>query len=168
VACFLVAVCVGVAAVASALRGDAPLVAFVAAAALGAAGTEPAVRLGRARQRRGFLAVAQVLARRVREEPPAEVAAPVRVVAFKRKGCSACALYDAVVRPGLSAEFGESIDFDERDLGDARTEAPVIVILGARDALFVGLPEGEPYAPVHEAVLVALGSSPKKAIEAAS
>jgi hypothetical protein len=156
VACLLVAWSVAVATFASVRGAGTPLAEYVAPAvgAVGAAVMAASLRIARARQARAFESVARGLAGRVRVEPRPE--SPVWVIAFKKKGCSSCAFYDAVVRPGLSGEFGESVAFDERDLGDAKTAAPVLVVLGASDSVFVGLPEGEPYAQIQQAVLAAL------------
>jgi hypothetical protein len=80
----------------------------------------------------------------------------VRVVAFKRDGCGMCAFFEAAVKPALLATFAESLTLEERALGDARTLAPVVVVLGAKRTLFVGLPAQDAPAKVLDAVRAAL------------
>ena len=148
-ACVFVAAC-AVAGAAVAVVDGAPIVPLLAAAA--AMGLGVAALLPRAREREGraWRATAEALARDASAEPRTD--GTVRLVAFTRKGCTSCAFFHAAVKPALLATFGDAILVDERDLGAARTIAPILLVLGGRPTLFVGLPTGDSCGRVLDAV----------------
>jgi hypothetical protein len=148
-ACLFVATCALGAAGIGLGAGEVGLVPVLAAAAITAGALAWLLPTARARQARGWRATAEELAKSVSSEPSPE--GTVRLVAFTRKGCPACALFHAAVRPALQATFGEAITIDERDLGRTNVVAPLLVILGARRSLFIGLPPGDPCGAVIEA-----------------
>jgi hypothetical protein len=153
--CLFVAACAAGALGASMARGDvAPWIAVVAAVAA-AAVTWVGLPVARARSERVARAVAESLAKTAASEPREPGRA--RVVVYKRKGCGSCAFFEAAVKPALLAMHGDAMDLVERDLGKAHTYAPLIVVLGSRSALFVGLPANDAIERVSAAIQEALG-----------
>jgi hypothetical protein len=148
-ACIFVAASAAGAAAVALRWGASPFLLLISAlvVALVAAGSLP---LARARQARTWRATAERLARDVIAEPRREGVA--RLVAFTRKGCTACAFYHAAIKPALLATFGDAIAIDERDLGRANAVAPLLIVLGAPPAVFVGLPSGDSCARMIEAM----------------
>jgi hypothetical protein len=115
--------------------------------------------LARARSERLSRAVAEAIGRAAIAESPATPG--VRVIAFKRVGCGSCAFFEAAVKPALLATYEDGITLEERDLGRARTGAPLVLVLGARRTLFIGLPIQDAPARILEAVREAIESEPQ-------
>ena len=139
-ACVLVAGAATLAAVLTIAGGGSVGALLLGAAVTGGLGTLLLPR-ARAKEERIWRATAEKLAADASAEPRPE--GGVRLIAFTRKGCTSCAFFHAAVKPALAATFGDAVVIDERDLGSARTVAPVILVLGGRPTLFVGLPGGD-------------------------
>ncbi|MGO8999922.1 MAG: cysteine peptidase family C39 domain-containing protein [Polyangiaceae bacterium] len=137
-ACLVVGVCAAGAAGVTLSSGTAHVTVFAGAAI--AACVLIVVLLPRARDRanRRGREAAEALARTtVVAKSPGRVS----VVAFKRAGCSACAFFEAAVKPALLATFEDAIALEERDLGNVPSAAPLVLVFGAGRTLFVGLPD---------------------------
>jgi hypothetical protein len=139
-ACIFVALFAAAAAIAILLAG-APLWPLVIGGVVAGAGTTVLIPPARERQTRLWRRTAEKLARDASAEPRPE--GSVRLLAFTRKGCTSCAFFHAAVKPALLATFGDAITIDERELGSAQTVAPLLLVLGGRPTLFVGLPSGD-------------------------
>jgi hypothetical protein len=151
-ACLFVAACAVAGALVAILSG-ASVGAFVGAAVVVSAATALVLPRARARQARTWRSTAERIARAVIAEPRRNAegeAAPTRLVAFTRKGCTACAFFHAAIKPALLATFNDAIAIDERDLGSANAVAPILIVLGAPPTVFVGLPLGDSCARVLE------------------
>jgi hypothetical protein len=154
--CLFVAACALAAAACLEPRG-ASLAALAVAAAGGYAAIALVLPRARARQESQWKANAEALVQTVHAEPrPAD---ELRLVAFTREGCSACALFHAAVKPALVATFGDALVIDERPLGSVRTTAPLLVILGATRATLSGLDADDPCGAVIDAVRRAIGGA---------
>ncbi len=150
--CLFVAACVLGAGAVSFVRGDASPVVF-AVAAIGAWSAVLALLpVMHKREARIWRATGESIANAAIAEPRPEPPVVVRVLAYKRPGCASCAFFEAAVKPALLAELDESVTLEERELGNARTLAPIVVVLGARRTLFVGLPTEDAPARILEAV----------------
>jgi hypothetical protein len=154
-ACIGVAVLAWGASLLTVARGDIVPVLWTGLTVSALAATLAGLRVSRDRDARVSRAVAERLARAVAAEPRRAEEGRVEIVVYKRHGCPACAFYESVIRPGLLAELGESVALDERELGRERTGAPLIVVRGAVNTVFLGLPR-EPFADVRGAVVEAL------------
>jgi hypothetical protein len=152
-ACLFVAAC-ATAAAAVAIAQGAPLVGLVAGAAAACVSVVIVLPAARAREKHIWRATAESLAKATFAESRSE--GGVRVVAFTRAGCTACAFFHAAVKPALVATFGDAIVLDERPLGRERTVAPIVVVHGGRRALFIGMPGEDPCGVVIGAVQRAL------------
>jgi hypothetical protein len=148
-ACLFVAAC-ATAAAGVAIAQGASVVALVAGAFVAGASVVAVLPAARAREKRIWRTNAESLARTTFGE--ARPDGGVRVVAFTRAGCSACAFFHAAVKPALLATFGETIVLDERPLGRERTVAPIVVVHGGHRALFIGMPAEDPCGVVIGAV----------------
>ena len=82
------------------------------------------------------------------------------LVAYKRAGCGACAFFEAAVKPRLLATFDDAITLEERDLANVEAAAPLVVIVGKRTSLLIGLPDDNASARFIEAVREAIESEP--------
>jgi predicted double-glycine peptidase len=152
-ACVFVALCALGAATAAVVTG-APSWALGISALAAGGGTMALLPRIRAKEALRWRVTAEALAQKTSAEPrPSGV---VRVVAFTRKGCNSCAFFHAAIKPALRATFEETIQIDERDLGSTQTLAPLLLVLGARRTLFVGLPSGDPCERVIATVQVAV------------
>jgi predicted double-glycine peptidase len=158
--CLLVAACAFGAGAITLLRDDAHAALYLLAAAAAGAALFASLPAARAREVRSWRTTAESIAKRVLAEPGAEGGAGVRVVAYKRVGCGACAFFEAAVKPALLATFGDVVTIEERDLGDARTAAPVVIVVGARRHLFIGLPDENAPGRIIDAVREAIESEP--------
>jgi hypothetical protein len=154
-ACLLVAASVVGASAVSIARRDVALPVFAATALLVMVGLTALLPGARARSARISRSTAEELAHTVSAEP--NPSKRVRVIAFKRAGCPACAFFEAAVKPALLATFADAIALDERDLGELPADAPLVLVLGSRRALFIGLPAGDAIEPILAAVRDALG-----------
>ncbi|HUJ20509.1 MAG TPA: cysteine peptidase family C39 domain-containing protein [Bryobacteraceae bacterium] len=99
---------------------------------------------------------AQEVAAKVLAEKPAIEPGHARIVVFVHEGCPACALYKAVIRPSLEADFGEVLAIEEREAGKERIGTPLYVITGAVDVLAGELPPETAYESLQHAVGAAL------------
>jgi predicted double-glycine peptidase len=158
--CLFVAACALGAGVLSVSRDNAHAVHFVVAALAAGAALVAALPAARARQARVWRANADALAKGVLAEPRAEGGLPVRVVAYKRAGCGACAFFEAAVKPALLATFDDAITLEERDLANVEAAAPLVVIVGKRTSLFIGLPDDNASARFIDAVREAIEGEP--------
>ncbi len=72
-------------------------------------------------------------AHRRAEEPP-------RLVVYKRLGCRPCALASAIGLPVLQETWGESLQIEQRQVGDLALPTPFFFAAGLRNAAMSGLP----------------------------
>jgi hypothetical protein len=161
--CLFVAACALGSAAVWVLRGGVHPELLVVAAAVTCGAVLALLPAMRVREARTWRSEAESIARAASAEPRAEPPVRVRVIAFKRPGCSACAFFEAAVKPAILAGIDESVALEERDLGRAQTVAPLIVVLGARQTLFVGLPAESAPARILDAVREALDGQPNDA-----
>jgi hypothetical protein len=105
--------------------------------------------------------LAALLGDRAARDLALTVAAPpagrVRVVVWKRRGCTPCLYYEAILRPALREELGDELLLEEKEAEAPWLPTPLIVVSGALTILFKGLPPGDEdrYAALSQAVQLA-------------
>ena len=63
----------------------------------------------------------------------------VRVVVWKRPGCAACLLFEAMHAPALAQEFGDALVVEALDATGTRLATPTVLVTGAAPVLFAPL-----------------------------
>jgi hypothetical protein len=106
-----------------------------------------------------MLAAREVALAWLREASPVP-AGQVRVVVWKRKGCPACLVYEAVLRPALEQDYAGTVVVDEIDADALPIGTPLILVAGGARILFVSLPgNGDDYTLLQRAVEAASAPS---------